>query len=106
MTDALMHILRACALAAIVAVSGCASSAIGLSDQRKLEAGTSFEATLRKCRRLQPGRLNKRMNLPPTSLRISRCLRKSGWEPDGSRSEPARDETRYPSATKSTGSPR
>lgn len=88
MIDALMHVLRACALAAIVAVTGCASSASGQSDQRKLEAQTSFEATLRKCRRLQPGRLNKRMNLPPTSLRISRCLRKLGWQPDGSRAEP------------------
>jgi hypothetical protein len=88
MTDAITHILRACTLAAIVAVTGCASSAMDLPDERKLEAETSFEATLRKCRRLQPGRLNKRMNLPPTSLRVSRCLRKLGWQPDGSRIEP------------------
>lgn len=83
MTDALSTVLRACVLAAIVAMSGCASSTLGLSDQSKMDADTSFEATLRKCRKLQPGRLNKRMNLPPTSLRVSECLRKLGWQPDG-----------------------
>jgi hypothetical protein len=84
MTAALMHVLRACALAAVIAVSGCASSAVGLSDEKKADTEASFEATLRKCRKLQPGRLNKRINLPPTSLRVAQCLRKLGWQPDGS----------------------
>lgn len=91
MTNDLMQVLRACALAAIFAVSGCASGAVAESDTQKVDTHQSFEATLRKCRRLQPGRLNHRMNLPPTSLRISRCLRKFGWHPDGSRDEPTTD---------------
>ncbi|WP_129643173.1 hypothetical protein [Peristeroidobacter agariperforans] len=88
MSDELLRVVRACALAAIFAVSGCSSSAVAVSDRRNVDTNQSFEATLRKCRRLQPGRLNQRMNLPPTSLRVSRCLRKLGWQPDGSRYEP------------------
>lgn len=85
MSSELMHGLRACALAVIFALSGCASGA----DRENAETSQSFEASLHQCRKLQPGRLNQRMNLPPTSLRISRCLRKLGWQPDGSRYEPA-----------------
>jgi hypothetical protein len=84
MTAALMHVVRACALAAVVAVSGCASTPVGLSDETNGVTDAGFEASLRKCRKLQPGRLNKRMSLPPTSLRVAQCLRKLGWQPDGS----------------------
>ncbi|WP_116811051.1 hypothetical protein [Steroidobacter cummioxidans] len=88
-----MRVLRACTLAAVLAVSGCASSQAAVSDQPEVEAEQSFEASLRKCRRLQPGRLNQRMNLPPTSLRVSQCLSKLGWQPDGTRYAPAASET-------------
>jgi hypothetical protein len=82
----MIHLLRFCVLGSIVAICGCASSsAASSSDASQSDEEAGYEATLEKCRRLQPGRLNQRMNLPPTSLRVSACLRKRGWAPDGSR---------------------
>jgi hypothetical protein len=76
----MIHLLRLCVLGSVIAICGCASASGSPSD-----ADSSYQAALKKCRRLQPGRLNQRLNLPPTSLRVSECLRKHGWAPDGSR---------------------
>ena len=78
MTVDLIQGLRACVLGAIVAITGCASAST--SDEPQ-----SYETALHECRMLQPGRLNKRLNLPANSLRVSACLRERGWAPDGSR---------------------
>lgn len=78
-------VLRACLLASIITICGCASSSAASPSGSQPDVDLSYEATLEKCRRLQPGRLNRRMSLPPTSLHISECLRKRGWAPDGSR---------------------
>lgn len=44
----------------------------------------SFSATLHECRMRQPGRLNRRLALAATRPSIAQCLRRHGWEPDGS----------------------
>lgn len=88
MTRGLIRTLRVCVLAAIVAIAGCASNSTATPRTAQLDADLGYEATLHKCRKLQPVRLNKRMNLPPNSLRISSCLRKRGWQPDGNRASP------------------
>jgi hypothetical protein len=79
--------LRAGALAAILLISGCASAAT-VSDNWQPGPDLSYEQALHKCRKLQPGRLNQRLNLPSNSLRVSACLRERGWLPNGSRPPP------------------
>lgn len=80
--------LCVCAAASLLAISACASndvgpSRIGASQAAAAAQPSSYEQTLRQCRKLQPGRLNKRLNLPPDNLRVAACLRKRGWQPDG-----------------------
>jgi hypothetical protein len=72
-------------------ICGCASSSATPPDNSQLDSDLSFEQTLHKCRKLQPGRLNQRLNLPANSLRVSECLGERGWEPDGSRHLPAEE---------------
>lgn len=60
---------------------GCASQQIA---EKPTSVG-SFDSTLRACRLQQPGRLNKRQQLPPTNIHVAACLKRNGWLSDGSR---------------------
>ena len=64
-------------LATTLAVSGCVAS--GAKSEH------SFQESLHACRMAQPGRINRRMNLPASSPAITRCLERKGWRPDGSK---------------------
>lgn len=46
-------------------------------------AKQTFHEVLQRCRLQQPGRLNRRVHLPPTSPGVASCLSRSGWNPDG-----------------------
>lgn len=48
-------------------------------------AEVTFDNALHDCRMKQPGRVNRRLNLPPTSPGVAACLRQNGWETDGAR---------------------
>ncbi|MDY6949051.1 MAG: hypothetical protein SXG53_25430 [Pseudomonadota bacterium] len=85
----MINAFRVSAGVVILMICGCASSSATTPDSHQFDAQPGFEATLHTCRKLQPGRLNQRLNLPADSLRVSECLRQRGWEPDGSRSAPA-----------------
>lgn len=65
------------AMLATLAVSGCVAS--------KTKSGQGFQESLRACRMAQPGRVNRRINLPAGSPAIARCLERKGWRPDGSK---------------------
>jgi hypothetical protein len=82
MRPAILRSLFFCATAALV-ISGCASNSSESSHGTAAEPRVSYQQTLRTCRKLQPGRLNQRLNLPPQSIRVAACLRKRGWQPDG-----------------------
>lgn len=51
----------------------------------------SYHDALSICRRQQPGRMNKRVHLPPTHEGVARCLRYYGWLPDGAPIEVSAD---------------
>ena len=87
----MINALRAGAGIVILMICGCASSLATTPDSAQFDAESGFEETLHTCRKLQPGRLNQRLNLPANSLRVSACLRERGWEPDGSRSAAAEE---------------
>ena len=65
------------AMLTTLAVSGCVASGT--------KSENSFQESLRACRMAQPGRVNRRVNLPASSPAIARCLERKGWEPDGSK---------------------
>lgn len=44
----------------------------------------TFGEVLGICRMQQPGRVNRRVHLPPEHAGVARCLRRRGWNPDGS----------------------
>lgn len=71
------------ALAASFGLGACTLGLRSHDDTRQL----SFEQALHECRMRQPGRLNKRRNLPPTSGGVSRCLKRHGWSSSGERIE-------------------
>lgn len=79
MIGRLRHIPHLGVVAVIAAISGCVSQPVASSSVTQIDTGQKYEAALHECRKLQPGRLNKRMNLPATSLRVSACLREKGW---------------------------
>jgi hypothetical protein len=82
MRPAILRSWYFCATAAL-AISGCASHSAESPQGTAVASRVSYEQTLRTCRKLQPGRLNHRLNLPPQSIRVAACLRKRGWHPDG-----------------------
>ncbi len=55
----------------------------------------TFSQALSQCRLQQPGRLNRRVHLPPTNARVAACLKRKGWLPDGTPVE-ARSDRRQP----------
>lgn len=73
--------------------SGC--TAISTSSK---STNAGFDSTLSACRLWQPGRLNKRIRLPPTHSGVARCLKRQGWLPDGQVvvSLPAADQSTNP----------
>lgn len=71
------------ALAASFGIGGCALGLRSHDDSKQL----SFKQALHECRMHQPGRLNKRRNLSPTSSGVSRCLKRHGWNSSGERIE-------------------
>ena len=48
-----------------------------------------FPEALGICRMQQPGRVNRRVHLPSTHPGVARCLRRRGWNSDGSRIQEA-----------------
>lgn len=43
----------------------------------------NFSQALSVCRLQQPGRVNRRVHLPPTHPRVAACLERNGWLPNG-----------------------
>lgn len=67
-------------LAAVGLIAGgCAAS----SSMREPRNGESFSQALHVCRMKQPGRTNRRLQLPPSQPRVAACLRRRGWSPEG-----------------------
>lgn len=73
--------LRCLAVAAALAIAGCVGN---VSQPSAAIQSLNYEQTLHKCRKAQPGRLNHRLLAPPTHPGVARCLRRHGWQPDGS----------------------
>jgi hypothetical protein len=73
--------LRRClfSLLILTAVAGCGLALRSHADR----AYANFDRALHECRMQQPGRLNRKLNLPPTSLGVSRCLKQYGWTSSG-----------------------
>lgn len=67
-------------LAATAALGGCI-----LFEAENERAVETFPQALGICRMRQPGRVNRRVHLPPTHPGVAGCLRRRGWNPDGSR---------------------
>lgn len=67
------------ALVASIGIGGCALGLRSHDDSKQ----PSFTQALHECRMHQPGRLNRRLNLPPTSSGVSRCLKRHGWSSSG-----------------------
>lgn len=60
-------------------------------------AKQTFHEALQTCRLQQPGRINRRVHLPPTSPGVARCLSRRGWNPDGTPRLPDEQERSSPS---------
>lgn len=75
-----------CVLAALL--TGCISQGELQTTLPPETAKHTFHETLQKCRLQQPGRLNRRVHLPPTSPGVARCLMRRGWNPDGTPRSP------------------
>lgn len=71
-------------LVAGVGLSGCI-----LNPAANGPAVETFPEALGICRMQQPGRVNRRVHLPPTHPGVARCLRQRGWNSDGSRIQEA-----------------
>lgn len=71
-------------LVASVGLSGCVFSPA--ADDPAVE---TFSEALGICRMQQPGRVNRRVHLPPTHSGVARCLKRRGWNSDGSRIQAA-----------------
>lgn len=69
-----------CGLALGAGLSGCVFTP-GDSSQHM----ETFSQALGICRLQQPGRVNRRVHLPPTHQGVARCLKRRGWNTDGSR---------------------
>ena len=73
---------RTCAvlltLVATFATAGCASLA-----GPHPHPSSTFDDALHTCRTMQPNRVTRKFQLPPTDPRISACLERHGWKADG-----------------------
>lgn len=67
-------------LVATAALGGCI-----LFDAQSARTAETFPEAVGICRMRQPGRMNRRVHLPPTHPGVAGCLRRRGWNPDGSR---------------------
>jgi hypothetical protein len=72
----------ACALMAVQVLSGCATPL-----EYREDLYETFPDALQTCRHKASGRLAQRMNLPATHPHVADCLKRHGWQTDGSRIE-------------------
>lgn len=61
-------------------LGGCATPL----DQRE-DLYRTFPDALSACRQQQPGRASRKFQLPPTQPRVAECLKRHGWNKDGTR---------------------
>lgn len=76
-------------LAAALILSGCilnlgANASSPTSPERSTTTG-EFQKALSSCRLQRPGRINRRVHLPASHPEVARCLKRRGWNTDGSR---------------------
>ncbi len=78
---------RGAFVAAVVVVSACtlvACESLPGSRAEPPAATAAFDEALHGCRMKQPGRINRRLSLPPNSPSVTACLHRLGWESTGS----------------------
>ena len=81
MTYAARIIVGICLSTALLA--GCATP----SDQRE-GAYLTYQDALSACRQKQPGRASRKFTLPSTHPHVAECLKRHGWNTDGTRRVP------------------
>ena len=74
----------ACALVATQVLSGCATPL-----EYREDLYETFPDALQTCRHQASGRLAQRRNLPATHPHVADCLKRHGWQTDGSRIVPS-----------------
>jgi len=73
---------RTCVLFALL-LSGCVIDPVSDDGTPAPGQPPNFQQALRTCRLQQPGRLNRRVHVPPTHPRVAACLQRYGWQADG-----------------------
>lgn len=74
------------ALTGTASGAACAPLTLRVADPQQ---ATNFTDALHACRMKQPGRLNKRLNLAPDNTYVAACLKRAGWQTDGTRLQQA-----------------
>lgn len=81
MTYAARFITGICLATALL--GGCATPI----DQRE-DSYLTYQDALSACRQKQPGRASRKFRLPSTHPHVAECLRRNGWNTDGTRRVP------------------